>query len=92
MEIIEFESEDGQKVSMAVIEETRINGQDYILVTEDNPEDEGVDEIEVMPLRLINDENEEIACYESIEDDDELEAITNIFAEILAEDDIELER
>ena len=76
IEQVEFETEDGQKILMSVIEETTIAGVDYILVSSD-----------------FDDESEEgeIASYETIEDEEELAAVSEVFAKLLSEDDIELD-
>lgn len=90
IEQVEFETEDGQKILMSVIEETTIAGVDYILVSSDFDDESGEGEIEVLPLKLIKEEGE-IASYETIEDEEELAAVSEVFAKLLSEDDIELD-
>ncbi len=90
IEQVEFETEDGQKILMSVIEETTIAGVDYILVSSDFDDESEEGEIEVLPLKLIKEEGE-IASYETIEDEEELAAVSEVFAKLLSEDDIELE-
>ena len=90
IEQIEFETEDGQKILMSVIEETTIAGVDYILVSSDFDDESEEGEIEVLPLKLIKEEGE-IASYETIEDEEELAAVSEVFAKLLSEDDIELD-
>ena len=90
IEQVEFETEDGQKILMSVIEETTIAGVDYILVSSDFDDESEEGEIEVLPLKLIKEEGE-IASYETIEDDEELAAVSEVFAKLLSEDDIELD-
>lgn len=90
IEQVEFETEDGQKILMSVIEETTIAGVDYILVSSDFDDESEEGEIEVLPLKLINEEGE-IASYETIEDEEELAAVSEVFAKLLSEDDIELD-
>ena len=87
---VEFETEDGQKILMSVIEETTIAGVDYILVSSDFDDESEEGEIEVLPLKLIKEEGE-IASYETIEDEEELAAVSEVFAKLLSEDDIELD-
>jgi len=84
MEKIEFKFDD-EVVEFFVIEETKINGMNYILVTE---QEEG--DAEAFILRDISDTKEEEAIYEIVEDDEELECVSKIFSEIL--DDIDLEK
>ena len=90
IEQVEFETEDGQKILMSVIEETTIAGVDFILVSSDFDDESEEGEIEVLPLKLIKEEGE-IASYETIEDEEELAAVSEVFAKLLSEDDIELD-
>ena len=90
IEQVEFETEYGQKILMSVIEETTIAGVDYILVSSDFDDESEEGEIEVLPLKLIKEEGE-IASYETIEDEEELAAVSEVFAKLLSEDDIELD-
>lgn len=90
IEQVEFETEDGQKILMSVIEETTIAGVDYILVSSDFDDESEEGEIEVLPLKVIKEEGE-IASYETIEDEEELAAVSEVFAKLLSEDDIELD-
>ena len=90
IEQVEFETEDGQKILMSVIEETTIAGVDYILVSSDFDDESEEGEIEVLPLKLIKEEGE-IASYETIEDEEERAAVSEVFAKLLSEDDIELD-
>ena len=90
IEQVEFETEDGQKILMSVIEETTIAGVDYILVSSDFDDESEEGEIEVLPLKIIKEEGE-IASYETIEDEEELAAVSEVFAKLLSEDDIELD-
>lgn len=90
IEQVEFETEDGQKILISVIEETTIAGVDYILVSSDFDDESEEGEIEVLPLKLIKEEGE-IASYETIEDEEELAAVSEVFAKLLSEDDIELD-
>ena len=84
MEKIDFFAGDsGEKVEFFVLEQTRINGKDYILVT-DSEEEDG----QAFILKDLSEDGEQEALYEIVEDDDELEAISKIFAQML--EDIEL--
>ena len=72
-------------VGFFVVEETRINGVSYLLVTE--TED---DEAEAYILKDTSLDGEEEASYVFVEDDNELEVVSKIFAELLEDVDIEL--
>jgi hypothetical protein len=84
MEKIEFKIED-ETVQFFVLEETKINGVNYILVTD---QEEG--DAEALILKDLSEAKEEEAIYEIVEDDEELEYVSNVFSEIL--DDIDLEK
>lgn len=73
------------KVGFFVVEETRINGVSYLLVTETEE-----DEAEAYILKDLSQDGEAEANYVFVEDDNELEAVSKIFAELLEDVDIEL--
>jgi hypothetical protein len=81
---IVFTAEDGEEVTFRVIEQTRLGGVDYLLVS---TEDEG--EEEAVILKDISKDTDTEAIYDIVEDDRELELVTGIFKELL--DDIELD-
>ena len=74
-----------EEVEFYVVEQTRVNNTDYLLVTEDENDEESVAYI----LKDTSDPSETEAVYEIVEDDNELEAVSKIFSEIL--DDINIE-
>lgn len=82
-EKIIFVDENGSEVEMFVVEETRINNVNYILVTDD----EGDESTAYILKDISNDEDEE-AIYEMVEDDSEIEYIGRIFSELLEDVDI----
>ena len=81
-EKIVLTDDEGNEVEMYVVEETRINNVNYILVTEEGDEEEEIAHI----LKDVSDENDEEAIYE---DDSELDYIGRIFSELLEDIDIE---
>jgi ferric iron reductase protein FhuF len=84
MEKIIFNFEDTDEIAeFYVLEQTRINGSDYILVT-----DSDEDDAEALILKDLSPDGEQDALYEIVEDEDELEAVSRIFSEML--EDIEL--
>ena len=83
-EYIEFETEDGEKVPFYIVEETMINGKNYLLVT-----DSEEDEAEAYILREVTDEENQ-TVYEMVEEDTELEAVSKIFSELLEDVEFEL--
>lgn len=83
MEKIEFTTEDGEVVLLYVIEQTRINNTNYLLVA-DSLEDES----DAYILKDLAAPEEEQSSYQMIEDEEELMSIGRIFEELL--DGIEL--
>ena len=84
MEKIVFQLPDSQEtVYFFVLEQTRINGADYILVT-DAEDGDG----EALILKDLSEDGEQEAVYEIVEDDDELEALSVIFGEMLEDVDL----
>ncbi|MBR2949510.1 MAG: DUF1292 domain-containing protein [Lachnospiraceae bacterium] len=84
MEKIIFCLEDGETAEFFVLEQTRLGGIDYILVT-DSDDEEG----EALILKDISAPEDTEAVYEIVEDDNELDAVAAIFADML--DDVDLE-
>ena len=64
-------------VDFYVVEQTKLNGETYLLVTEDESE-----EAEAFILREVRSENDEIT-YEMVEDELEITALGKVFAELL---------
>ena len=81
MEKIVFTApETGEEVEFYVVEETRINGVNYLLVTESDKEEE---DAKAYILKDMSKEEETEAVYKIIDDDEELEAVSRVFAEQL---------
>ena len=79
---ITFETQDGA-VSMYVIDETRINGCNYILVA-DAPKGDA----ECLILKDIAPPDSKESIYEEVLDDDELDIVAGMFEESLGDTDI----
>jgi uncharacterized protein YrzB (UPF0473 family) len=82
---IKFTAQDGEEVTFHVLEQTRLGGVDYLLVSTADEEDE---EAQALILKDISKDTDEEAIYDIVEDDRELELVAGIFKELL--DDIEL--
>ena len=80
-----FTTEDGEEVTFYVIEQTRLGGVDYLLVSTTGEDDE---EGEALIMKDISKDTDEEAVYDIVEDDKELELVAGIFKELI--DDIEL--
>lgn len=84
MEKITFTFADSEEaVEFFVLEQTRIGGTNYLLVT-DSEEDDG----EALILKDLSADGEQEALYEIVENDDELEAISKIFSQMLEDIDL----
>ena len=83
MEKIIFTPEGGETVRFYVLEQTRLGGIDYILVT-DSEDGDG----EALILRDTSSPEEDEAVYEIVTDDEELNAVAAVFENML--EDIEL--
>lgn len=74
-----------ETVGFFVLEETRIGGVSYLLVTETEEE-----ETDAYILKDLSEDGDAEARYVFVDDDDEMEAVSKIFAELLEDVDIEL--
>ncbi len=81
--IITFIVEDGTEVQLEIIEETMINGVNYLLAVDVE------DEESAMILKEQQSDEKEIT-YIPVEDENEIEAISKVFSELL--EDIEFEK
>ncbi len=87
MEKIKFVFEETkEEVEFFVLEQTRINGNSYILVT-----DSEEDEAECLILKDTSAAEDKESVYEIVEDDVELSAVLKVFEELLEDIDIEME-
>lgn len=82
---IPFIMDDGEEIEFSVLEQTMVNGTNYLLVTEDW--DDESDEVEVMILKDNGQGDEEYSSYEIVEDDTEMESVFKVFEELLDEND-----
>ena len=86
MEKLTFVTEDQESVDFYIIEETRVNGINYLLVTES--EDEEDEEAEAYILKDTSKAEDTEAVYEFVESEEELDAVSRIFAELLEDMDL----
>ncbi len=84
IEKIEFydEEQDGF-VEFFIVERTRVNGNEYLLATQDLNQD-----ADAYIFKVTAEDTEEGAdlVLELVEDDTEMEAVGNVFAELLSDD------
>ena len=81
--VLNFTTDNGEEIPFFVVEETKIAGENYLLVTDSED-----DEADAYILREVS-ENTEESFYEMLEDDEKINAISKVFAELL--DDVEFE-
>ncbi len=85
MEKITFVTEDSESVEFFVVEQTRISGVNYLLVA-DQEEGDG----NALILKDTSGEEDAESIYTIVSDDEELNAVADIFTSLL--DEIELEQ
>ena len=86
MEKIIFTFEDtNEEVEFFVLEQTKVNGNTYILVTDSDDDD-----AECLILKDTSAAEELESLYEIVEDDVELSAVLKVFEELLEDIDIEM--
>ena len=86
MEKIKFTFEETkEEVEFFVLEQTRISGQNYILVT-----DSEEDEAECLILKDTSAAEDKESLYDIVEDESELSAVLKVFEELLEDVDIEM--
>ena len=78
--------DDEQTLPFYVVEETKLNGVNYLLVTEGDEDEDG----DWYILKDMSGAEDTEALYEFVEDEDELEGLMKIFEELL--EDVDLER
>lgn len=78
LEKITFNPEGEDSVEFFVLEQTRIGGYNYILVT-DFEEGDG----EALILKDLSKDGEEESVYTIVSDDDELNAVAGVFEDML---------
>ncbi len=85
---ITLTTDSGEKVEFYVLEETRINGMNYLLVTDAADDD---DEGECYILKDLSKQEDSQALYEFVEDDNEIDYLFKIFSELLDGADVDIQ-
>lgn len=86
---ITLETDTGELVAFYVLEETRINGMNYLMVTDSEEDDE---EGECYILKDVSSAEDSEAVYEFVENDDELDYLYRIFSELLEDLEVEIRK
>lgn len=85
MEKIRFQSPDGTEEEFYVEEQTRIGGISYLLVS-----DSADDEASAYILKDVSPDTSPEACYEMVEDEEELQAVYKVFEQMLEDVNLEM--
>lgn len=85
MDKIMFITDMGEEVEFYVEEQTRVNGVDYILVSDSMEE-----EANAYILKDLSADTDLEADYVMVEDEVELEAISKVFSQMMDDVDIEM--
>lgn len=80
---VTFITSDNEEVEFSVLEQTTINGKNYLLVVCDEDEEEA----DALILKEVSNEEDNV-IYDIVEDDIELNAVSSVFAELLEDYDI----
>ena len=86
--VITMRTDTGETVEFYVLEETKISGGNYLLVT-DAPEGE---DGECYILKDVSDSRDPEAVYEFVEDESELDGLFGVFEKLLSDADLDLEK
>lgn len=85
MEKIKFQSEDGTVTEFFVEEQTRIQGTSYLLVSDSEDE-----EANAYILKDVSKDTSLEACYEMVEDEEELQAVFKVFEQMMEDVNLEM--
>lgn len=90
---IPFFTEDGEKIELAILEQTRINGVNYLLVSacEGDNWDEEAEDAYAFILKESGSMDSEESTYEEVLDDEELISVSKIFEQLMEDMDFEVE-
>ena len=88
-EKITLQTEEGEFVDFYVLEETRINGMNYLMVTDSEDDEE---DGECYILKDVSKAEDSDAVYEFVENDDELDYLYRIFTELMEDMEVEIRK
>lgn len=81
-------NEYGEEMDYFVLEQTRVNGVNYLLIVDELDEDEDAD---AMILKDTSADSDPEAVYEIVDDKEELESVMKIFSELIEDANFELD-
>ena len=80
--VVYFTTDEGEEVPFFVVEETKIAGENYLLVT-----DSEEDEADAYIFREVS-ENENDSFYEMVEDEEKINALSKVFADFCVKNSV----
>lgn len=86
--MISMQTDDGGMVDFFVLEETRISGRNYLLVTDSGEDEDG----ECYILKDISSSEDPEAVYVFVEEEEELESLYRIFSELISDMYVDLKQ
>lgn len=91
-ESIPFLTDDGLEIEFCIIEQTKINGVNYLLVSDNLEESaEKDEETLVYIMKESAEEQDGMKTYEMVEDEAELTSVFKIFEQLIEDMDLEAE-
>lgn len=87
-EKIALQADTGEAVDFYVLEETRINGMNYLLVTDSEEDEDG----ECYILKDVSKPEDSEAVYEFVENEDEMDYLYRIFSELMEDMDVDIKK
>lgn len=86
-EKIIFTTEDNEQIEFYVLEQTRVNGVNYLLIADSEDEDSEANALILKEREIQGDD----AVYDIVENDDELDAISKVFETMMDDIDIAID-
>ena len=86
-EKIVFTTEDNEQIEFYVLEQTRVNGVNYLLIADSEDEDGEANALILKEKDTLGED----AVYDIVEDDTELEAISKVFETMMDDIDIAID-
>lgn len=87
-EKIIFTTEDNEEIEFYVLEQTMINGRNYLLIADSDDED-GEANAMILKERESDDDN---TVYDVVDNDEELDAVSKVFESMMDDIDIEMNK
>lgn len=83
---ISFYTDDGEEIAFEIIEQTTIQGQNYLLVAE--AADDSEDRQAYIMKEVLDSTDADMVTYQFVEEEQELLSISKVFDEMLEDTDI----